>query len=132
MGDKYKMSEPWEKLKKLRQAIGKKCDWSEEKNCSSLLEQVKWVSQDRDFYILWKIHKYIKSVFSKTHLKTLDKETAKTIILHSWSFAFGGNCSLYDFIRSSVDYPKRQRIIINLSNVEYIYKKQEYRCVLFL
>ena len=40
LGEKYKISEPWEKLKKLRQAIGKKCDWADEKNCSSLLEQV--------------------------------------------------------------------------------------------
>jgi len=60
MGDKYKMSEPWERLKKLRQAIGKKCDWSEEKNCGSLLEQVKWVrlqkSRKQIFYTAGHLH----------------------------------------------------------------------------
>ena len=41
--DGFKISDPWQQLRKIRIAIGKKCNWAEEKNQSSLFESVKWL-----------------------------------------------------------------------------------------
>ena len=38
-------SEPWVKLKKIRQSIGSKCSWLEEKSHPSLLDNVKWLTE---------------------------------------------------------------------------------------
>ena len=42
LGENVKIKDPWPQLKKLRIAIGRKCNWAEEKNHSTLLENVKW------------------------------------------------------------------------------------------
>lgn len=41
--DGFKISDPWQQLRKIRIAIGKKCNWAEEKNQTSLYESVKWL-----------------------------------------------------------------------------------------
>ena len=41
--DGFKISDPWQQLRKIRISIGKKCNWIEERNQTSLYESVKWL-----------------------------------------------------------------------------------------